>query len=168
MRFVARVPPYEYEIEAKGFPENDDIAVNGKPKQARLIRLNHPASFLLLIDNHSHQIIIEDNDKHYFVRLNNRTFQVKLENERACLIRHLIKTDDPTNRQQKIKAPMPGMIVKVSVQEGQQIKKGDGLVIIEAMKMENEIRAASDGRVKKIFKTEKESVEKDMILILME
>ena len=168
MRLIARVPPNEYEIDTNDFSQNGTLVLNGRERKASLIRLNDHSSFLLLIDNHSHQITIEEKDKEYVVRVSNRIFPVELENERARRLKNLIKTDNLINKQREIKAPMPGLIVKVNVQEGQEIKKGDGLAIIEAMKMENEIRAVADGRIKKIFKFEKESVEKGQVLMLLE
>lgn len=67
-----------------------------------------------------------------------------------------------------VKAPMPGMILKVMVEPGQEVKKGDGLLVLEAMKMENIIKAASDATVKAINIKEKTAVEKGAILIELE
>ena len=67
-----------------------------------------------------------------------------------------------------VKAPMPGKVLKVMVEEGQQIQKGDGLLILEAMKMENVLKAATDGTVKAINIEEQTAVEKGAILIELE
>lgn len=168
MRLIATIPPDEYEIETNDLSSKGSVVFNGKEKKASLTRLSYEYSFLLLLDYHLYQIFIEEKNKKCVVRLNNRTYHVELENERARLLRHLRKADHLSDRQNEIKAPMPGLIVKVNVKVGQQIKKGDSLFIIEAMKMENEIRSPADGRVKKIHKYEKESVEKDQVLMLVE
>ena len=63
---------------------------------------------------------------------------------------------------------MPGLIVKFNVEEGQAVKVGDSLVIIEAMKMENEIRSKTAGTVKKVLKAARDSVDKDALLLVIE
>jgi len=65
-----------------------------------------------------------------------------------------------------IKAPMPGLILDIKVQPGQEIKKGDTLLILEAMKMENILKAPGDGIVKEIKVSVKQNVEKNQVLIL--
>jgi biotin carboxyl carrier protein len=67
-----------------------------------------------------------------------------------------------------IKAPMPGMVLKVLVTVGQQINKGDGLIVLEAMKMENILKATATATVKSIKATERTAVEKGAILIELE
>ncbi len=67
-----------------------------------------------------------------------------------------------------VKAPMPGMILKILVTPGQQINKGDGLIILEAMKMENILKAAATATVKAIKVTERTAVEKGAVLIELE
>ena len=65
-------------------------------------------------------------------------------------------------------APMPGMVTEVAVSIGQEVKAGDKLVVLEAMKMENELRAARDGRVREVLVSESQSVEAGMPLVLIE
>lgn len=67
-----------------------------------------------------------------------------------------------------LKAPMPGLIVRVEVAPGDWVRAGQGLVIVEAMKMENELKAETDGRVKSVQATAGQAVEKDSILVEFE
>jgi biotin carboxyl carrier protein len=67
-----------------------------------------------------------------------------------------------------LKAPMPGLVVRIEVSEGDEVTAGQGLVIVEAMKMENELRAPAPGRVKAVRVTEGTAVEKDAVLIEFE
>jgi len=60
---------------------------------------------------------------------------------------------------------VPGLVVKVEVEEGREVRSGDGLVVVEAMKMENELRAEAPARVKRIYVAEGETVDKDQVLI---
>ena len=67
-----------------------------------------------------------------------------------------------------LKAPMPGLVVRVNVAVGDEVAAGQGLVVIEAMKMENELRAAAAGRVKAVRVAVGEAVEKGQLLVEME
>ena len=65
----------------------------------------------------------------------------------------------------EVKAPMPGMVLNILVQEGAEVKKGDALLVLEAMKMENIIKSPCDGTVKRVAATKGTAVEKNQLLI---
>lgn len=67
-----------------------------------------------------------------------------------------------------VKAPMPGLVLKVLVEPNQAVKKGDSLIVLEAMKMENIIKANADGVIKKVNVAIKQAVEKNTVLIELE
>ncbi|OFW43660.1 MAG: hypothetical protein A3J29_14350 [Acidobacteria bacterium RIFCSPLOWO2_12_FULL_67_14b] len=69
---------------------------------------------------------------------------------------------------QRVVAPMPGKIVRVLVKAGDEVKARQGLVVVEAMKMENELRAARDGRVRDVAVAEGQSVEAGAVLVIVE
>jgi biotin carboxyl carrier protein len=69
---------------------------------------------------------------------------------------------------QKVVAPMPGKIVRVLVQAGDEVKARQGLVVVEAMKMENELRAGRDGRVREVVVSEGQSVDAGSLLLVVE
>ena len=84
------------------------------------------------------------------------------------------RNDDPTSLRtaahgpQRVVSPMPGKIVRVLVKPGDQVKARQGLVVVEAMKMENELRAARDGRVREVSAAEGQSVEAGAVLLVVE
>ena len=69
---------------------------------------------------------------------------------------------------QRVRAPMPGKVVRVLVKPGDEVKARQGLVVVEAMKMENELRAARDGRVRDVAVAEGQSVEAGAVLLVVE
>ncbi|HXG88094.1 MAG TPA: biotin/lipoyl-containing protein [Vicinamibacterales bacterium] len=69
---------------------------------------------------------------------------------------------------QRILAPMPGKVVRILVKPGDQVQTRQGLIVVEAMKMENELRAARDGRVREVFVVEGQSVESGTPLVVVE
>ena len=98
------------------------------------------------------------------VRLPGREYIVALEGERARAIRELAGLEaEPANTD--LRAPMPGLVVKVLVEPGQTVAAGEGLVVVEAMKMENELRADADGVVDSVEVEPGNTVERNQILI---
>lgn len=87
----------------------------------------------------------------YEIYWQGRIYGVELEPSKVrALRRHLRRPSERGLAEEAITAHMPGLVVKVEVEEGQRVKRGDGLLVIEAMKMENEIRAPCDGTVKSV------------------
>jgi pyruvate carboxylase subunit B len=83
-------------------------------------------------------------------------------------IRNIRATAPESEGPPPLRAPMPGLVVRVEVQVGDQVEAGRGLMIVEAMKMENELRAGVAARVRAIFAREGEAVEKDQLLVEFE
>lgn len=167
MEYFASLHDKQYHIEINSNDAVQAVKLNGKKYQAELLKISDTL-YSLIIDNFSHQLFIEQSSQGYVISIHGAKYKIDLEDERTHQIRQLIKSDEKSRGQTEIKAPMPGLIVSVNVKEGQEIKKGEALFIIEAMKMENEIRATDDGVIKKILKKERDSVEKDAILMVME
>jgi biotin carboxyl carrier protein len=85
-----------------------------------------------------------------------------------ALLEQLGMGDAASAKVNDLKAPMPGLIVDIKVQVGDTIKKGDSLLILEAMKMENVLKSVGDGKVKAIKVSPKQNVEKNQILVEFE
>ena len=93
--------------------------------------------------------------KKYRVNVNGSLYEIEIEEMAAPA---------PAGAGAQVKAPMPGTILDVKVQAGQSVKKGDVLVILEAMKMENEICAPSDGKITGVNVRKGDSVETQALL----
>ena len=76
-------------------------------------------------------------------------------------------SQEPTANGQQVKSPLPGSVIKVLVSEGQAVKRGDTLLTLESMKMENAIMAEADGTVKQIAVTQGQNVMQDDLLIVL-
>jgi pyruvate carboxylase subunit B len=95
-------------------------------------------------------------------------FDVEAIDERTRIIRELSGDRDKATGPAPIVAPMPGLIVRVNVQVGDEVQSGQGVVVMEAMKMENELRSSSAGRVKTILAQPGTAVEKGARLVELE
>ena len=134
---------------------------NGKSLKLKQ-RTIKPGHFELKDNKKGYKVHIAQDDSKYYLKVNGN-FRV---------IEKVIQTDDEEEvvdisnlNVQLIKAPMPGSVVKISVSEGDKVEEGQGIIIIEAMKMENVIYALFDGVVKTINTTEGALVGADEVLI---
>ncbi len=111
--------------------------------------------------------IVEMNaeEKSFVIKVNNTIYTVKVRDKYDELLREMGIDVVAGLKAKDIKAPMPGLVLNVLVENGQSIIKGDAILILEAMKMENVLKAPSDGIIRKIRITKGDKVEKNQIMI---
>ena len=126
--------------------DNFNIIINGKTHNATLIAADY-------------------SNKTFKIAVNNRIYELELQDELDQLSGSLNLGNANSKKQNIIKAPMPGLVLTVLVAENTSVKKGDSLLILEAMKMENVIKATADATIKTIKVNKGQSVEKNQILI---
>lgn len=125
----------------------------------------------ILHNSKSYTAMIEQVDtkkKELSVRVNGQVYKIAVKEPIDQLLTSMGMDLKAMQKVEPVKAPMPGMILKVLVQPGQQINKGDGLLVLEAMKMENVLKASGPATVKAIKVDERTAVEKGAILIELE
>lgn len=128
-------------------------------------------SFHILKNNKAYRAEIVDTNfakKTFTIKVNGNSYEVKLEDHFDQLVNQLGLSVVNTQKASDVKAPMPGLVLGVSVEVGQEVKEGEGLLILEAMKMENVIKSAGDGLVKAIHTEQGKAVEKGQLLIEIE
>ena len=96
-----------------------------------------------------------------------KDFDVEIDDDRSRIMKSFRPPGAQKGGKTRVKAPMPGMVVRLEVHEGQEVKAGQGLVVLEAMKMENEIRSKTDGVVDQLAVKPGEAVEKDALLLTL-
>ncbi len=127
-----------------------------------------PSSFHIIHNNQSLLAEILDldlNAKMATIRINGTNFEVKIEDKLDRLVRELGLGLHAGQKVSEIKAPMPGLVLDISVKVGETIEKGQQLLILEAMKMENVIKSPGEGVIKAIPVEKGAAVEKGAILI---
>jgi biotin carboxyl carrier protein len=102
------------------------------------------------------------------VSIKGKTYTVVVDDNRSMLLKKFVTKAHIGSGEHVIKAPMPGLISRIEIQLGEEVSKGHGLLVLEAMKMENEIRANHAGRIKTIHVEKGKPVEKDQPLITIE
>ncbi|MBV6478868.1 MAG: hypothetical protein HGGPFJEG_01625 [Ignavibacteria bacterium] len=125
---------------------------------------------MLRLNNKNYYFTINENDEEGYleINLNSRVFKVIPKSELDLILEKLSVNKGDVKDKKEIVSPMPGIISKLNVSEGQKVNKGDVFLVLEAMKMENEIKAKKDCVIKKVNVAEKKSVEKNELLLLLE
>jgi len=148
--------------------KKDDVFIirDGDQAQEADIRRISPCELLVRTGGHSEMVTIARDGERRFISAGGRSFAVTEPSRDAG--RFAGGEDRSPEGIASIKAPMPGKVIKVNVAEGQEVRKNQSLVIVEAMKMENEIRSAADGVVKRIHVSAGELVDSEKTLIELE
>ena len=136
------------------------------PLAAELAKLGDAAEHHLRLDGRGYVIAARPIAGGWSVLVGGRWIDVLLEDERSRAIREMAGLEATSVQDRDLRAPMPGLIVRVLVVPGQSVSEGDGLVIIEAMKMENELRADADRTVASVEVREGDAVKQNDTLVV--
>jgi len=164
IRYFARLGETTREVVV----EAGHVLIDGKPIEADILTLPGSDRQLLRLDGRSLSLFARREGAGWIVELEGRLFEVLVEDERTRHIRELASHVAPVETRRDLRAPMPGLIVRVEVREGQEVETGDSLVVMEAMKMENELRADSPGTVISVEVAPGQAVERDAVLLKLE
>ncbi len=161
------------------------VTINGSKKNIKIIdevslmldenklsyELHHTggANYLLKIDNKFYELNAEKlNGDNFAVSLNGSVFETIVRTTLQERASKIIEQQQILHHKTELKAPMPGMILKIKKQVGDKVEPGDSIIILEAMKMENDLRATTNGIVKEVYVKEGAAVDKNAKLLLIE
>lgn len=154
-------------IEFKG----DQVEINGAGHSLDVLTVE-AGKYLHLIHNNSSYLFevlsFDKETKSFNLGFEGKSYEVKIRDRFDQLLHSLGLDQVVKSGVNEVKAPMPGLVLSVRVQEGQEVSKGEPLLILEAMKMENIIKSPANGTVRQILIGEKQTVEKNQSLILFQ
>ena len=164
MEFEAILKEKEHAITVREDKEKFVVTLDGKEY---IVDFCEPEEsfYSLLIDGKSYEISINRNNGDYTVYLFDSTFNMQLYDPMKKML--MSTTEDTSSGPKTIVSPMPGRVVNVLVNEGDEVMKGQGIVIVEAMKMENELKAPRDGIISKIIVSTDNTVESNQPLVVI-
>ncbi len=156
----------EYQLDA----QKDKLLVEGEDLSLDLLDLKNGKYHLIFNGRSFNASLIELNneEKKVKIKINNNIYDLEVEDQFDQLLHKLGMDNLASAAISQLKAPMPGLVLNILVKEGQEVAKDDSLLILEAMKMENVLKAPADLKIKKIEVEEKQSVEKNQVLIEFE
>jgi acetyl/propionyl-CoA carboxylase alpha subunit len=162
MRLDATVDGETIRVEVRRTAEGYAVTLDGATLDVDFVQTGeHFAS--LIVDGLSHAVGLERRSDGYRVHLPDATIAVGLAEASGNGARPPRRAHGP----QRLTAPMPGRVVRVLAEEGREVDPGQGLVVIEAMKMENELKAPRKGRVQEITVREGQAVEAGALLVVL-
>lgn len=166
MKYFVRIGATEHEVTVEG----DSVVVDGRSLRAHAEDIAGTPITAVTIGSEVHKVLARQGESKgtFDLSVAGYRFAVEALDERTRTIRRLAGNTAQRAGPAHLRAPMPGLIVRLNVVAGDDVRAGQGLVVMEAMKMENELRAAAAGRVKRVAVEPGSAVEKGALLLEME
>jgi biotin carboxyl carrier protein len=162
MKYISTVNGIEYLIE---IIDEHHISVNGQTLTVDFNSVSGQPVYSLLVDGASSEAYVYPGEEKWEVLLMGRQFQVMVEDERDKRLRAAAGGSVSEAGEYHLRAPMPGMVVSILVEEGQKVEKGQVLLILESMKMQNELKSPRAGTIGRLRVKAGESVEQRQTLL---
>lgn len=162
MKYITTVDGKEFEVE---IVDDKHIRIGERLLTVDFESVSGQPVFSVIIDGKSYESFISESDEGWQVLMRGKQYQITVEDEREKRLRAAAGGGVAEGGEFNLKAPMPGLVVAIPVAEGQEIKKGQVLIILESMKMQNELKSPKDGIVERIRVKAGESVEQKQSLL---
>lgn len=162
MKYIATIDDRQFIVE---IVDEKHIRVDGNVYEIDFEPVSGQPVYSLIVDGHSHESYIYQEEDNWQVLLRGRLYPVKVEDEREKRLRAAAGGRVAETGEFHLRAPMPGLVVSIPVAEGQEVKKGQVILILESMKMQNELKSPRDGTIGRIRVRAGESVEQKQTLL---
>ena len=162
MKYITTIDNKEFEIE---IVDERHIRIGERLLEVDFESVSGQPVFSLILDGKSYESFVYQGDEDWEVLIRGRQYQVKIEDEREKRLKAAAGGGAVEGGEFHLKAPMPGLIVAILINEGQEVKKGQVMLILESMKMQNELKAPRDGIMGRIRIKVGESVEQRQTLL---
>jgi len=162
MKYVTTIGEHEYIIEIL---DEGHILLDGTPYEVDFDSVSGQPVYSLLLDGHSYESYVYSSEEGWQVLLHGTLYPALVEDEREKRLRAALGRDIAERGEFHLRAPMPGLVIAVLVDDGQSVEKGDVLVILESMKMQNELRSSRPGKVARLRVKAGDSVEQRQTLL---
>jgi biotin carboxyl carrier protein len=151
MAYIANIDDKKFVVQVEEQGRGFKVSLDGKSVEAEIVDQvgirKLPAHLCMVVENTPYDIVIESESA---ITVNGESFRVLVEDEKLQKLGQL-RREVAHAGEMTITVPMPGLVVNVEVKEGDKVTAHQGLVVVEAMKMQNEIKAPKDGVVKKVM-----------------
>lgn len=165
MKFFVTISGRDVAVEIDG----DRVLVDGREAHAHLSPIPGSPIRHLLFDRESRGILVERRSAgEWLLCMAGSRYEVSVVDERTRHLQRLTDSGERRTGQLTLRAPMPGLVVRILASPGQAVDAGQGLVVLEAMKMENELRATARGVVRAVQVSAGQAVEKGALLLEFE
>jgi len=162
MKYITTVDDKEFTVEVI---DAHHVAVDGVAYKVDFQSVRGQPIFSMLLDGKSYEAFIYSDEDRWDVLLQGMLYPVTVEDERERRLRSSFGSGPAPTGEFFLKAPMPGLVVSIPVNDGQAVAKGDVLVILESMKMQNELKSPRDGKISRIRVKCGDNVERKQTLL---
>ncbi len=162
MKYITTVEERQFLVE---IIDEKHVSVDGKVYEVDFESVSGQPVYSLILDGKSHESYVAQGDPDWQVLIRGRLYAVTVEDEREKRLRSAAGGGVAETGEFHLRAPMPGLVVTLLVSEGQEIKKGQVLLILESMKMQNELKSPRDGTIGRIRVKPGETVEQKQTLL---
>lgn len=162
MKYVTIINKKQYEIEIQ---KDGSVLINGETRHVDFLALD-PSLYSVITDTTSLQVVIDEDKGHYSIMMGGRLYEGQVLDERALLLAQ--RKGGLGGSSGDVNSPMPGLIVAVPVEQGQAVKQGQTVIILESMKMQNELKAPVDGVISTIHVSAGQTVDKGAVLVTIQ
>lgn len=161
MKYVAIINGEQFEVE---IDRDGRLYVNGEQREIDFLALGE-SLYSVIMDNRSLQLVIEEDAGKYSIMMGGRLYEGQVLDERAMLL--AMRKGGLGSGSGELHSPMPGLIVKITVEDGQHVTQGETVIILESMKMQNELKAPIDGVIQSIQVRDGQTVDKGALLLVI-
>ena len=165
MKYIATIDDRQYTIE---IIDESHVLLDGAPVEVDFHSIDKQPVFSLIVGGRSYEAYVSEGDEGWEVMLLGDRYTAQVVDEREQRLLSASSGQAAEGGIFHLRSPMPGLIVAIAVEEGQQVEKGDVLVILESMKMQNELRSPKNGVVTRIRAAEGDTVEHKATLLSVE
>lgn len=165
MKYIAEIDGLEFPVEIL---EKGRVRFGEQILEVDLAAISGQPLYSLLVNGKSYEAYVYPEEDGWKVLLLGHAYSVRVQGEQERRLRSLAASLVGSEREFVLRAPMPGLVVAVPVQEGQRIARGETLVILESMKMQNELKSPRAGQVTRVRVQAGAVVEQRQILLTME
>jgi acetyl/propionyl-CoA carboxylase alpha subunit len=166
MKYFVRIGQEDHEV----LLDADGVHLDGEDIAAHVVPIDGTPVRMVTVGNAVHRVVVRPGQARgmYTLWLDGYRFEIEALDERTRAIREMSGAVTGPVGPAPVIAPMPGLVVRVNAEVGDLVQAGQGLIVMEAMKMENELRAQATGRVKSVLVAPGAAVEKGTLLIEFE
>lgn len=162
MRYITTIEGKEFLVE---IIDDKHVSVDGKVYEVDFESVSGQPVYSLIVNGKSYEGYVAQGEDNWQVLLRGRLFPITVEDEREKRLRSAAGSGVAETGEFHLRAPMPGLVVTIPVEEGQAVKKGQVMLILESMKMQNELKSPRDGTVGRVRVKPGETVEQKQTLL---
>lgn len=165
MKIIIKLYEKNYEVEVEKVGDELSFFLNGKKYKAQ-IKESAPGLFSILFEDGKQREILANkiSENSFNLYINAKEYPVSIF-DALSIYKEKLKREEKKSSGWVIKAQIPGKIVKILKKEGEEVQKEQGILVMEAMKMQNELKAPDYGKIKKIYVKEMQAIEAGAVLV---